>query len=60
MGKLLDELAKLRSEGTFKGGLLQQLIEEADNDIEPEYKELTAEEKKEEDIFLKKLRKLLL
>ncbi len=59
MGKLLDELAKLRSAGTLKGGLLHQLIEEADNDIEPEYKELTEEEKKEEEKFLKKFRKLL-
>jgi hypothetical protein len=51
--RLLDQLKNK------KGGLLYQLIEEADNDIEPEYKELTEEEKKEEEKFLKKLKKLL-
>ena len=49
---LLNELT------TAKAGLLHQLIEEVGKCEQTEYKELTAEEKKEEDKFLKKFRKL--
>ena len=49
---LLNELT------TVKAGLLHQLIEEVGKGEQKEYKELTAEEKKEEDKFLKKFRKV--
>lgn len=49
---LLNELK------TAKAGLLHQLIKEVGKGEQTEYKELTEEEKKEEDKFLKKFRKL--
>ena len=49
---LLNELK------TAKAGLLHQLIKEVGKGEKTEYKELTEEEKKEEDKFLKKFRKL--
>lgn len=49
---LLNELK------TAKAGLLHQLIKKVGKGEQTEYKELTEEEKKEENKFLKKFRKL--
>jgi len=53
------ELKKL-SELVSKGSLIYQLAKEVEEDTETDYKELTEEEKIEEEKFLKKLKKLFI
>ena len=53
------ELKKL-SELVPKGSLIYQLYKEVEEDTETDYKELTEEEKIEEEKFLKKLKKLFI
>jgi hypothetical protein len=53
--KKLNEL-----KGNQIGGLLSQLIKEVEENTDTDYKELTDEEKKEEEYYLNKFRKWFL
>jgi len=54
----LKKLSELK--GNQIGGLLSQLIKEVEENTDTDYKELTDEEKKEEEYYLNKFRKWFL
>jgi len=59
MENQFGELKKL-SELVLKGSLIYELSKELEEDTETDYKELTEEEKIEEEKFSKKLKKLFI